>query len=155
MSQAPNIKKLEAWVKQHVPMIEYAKLKVAVLDAKQCQVIIPFETQNKNHLQSFYFGSLAIGADAAAGLLAFYYAENSGHQVNILFKDFQAKFLRRGLNDVCFTCTDAAKVEQAIAKTIATGERVNIPVDVIASEVGKPNEAIAAFVMTLSMKVVS
>ena len=144
--------KLEAWLKQQVPMIEYAQVKIAELNNHRCVITVPFIPQNQNHLQCMYFGALAIGADAAAGLLAMHHIQQSGQKLNILFKDFQAKFLKRAYGDICFTCADEAILSQAVTEAIQAKKRINISVNVIASLAENPEVHVAEFIMTLSMK---
>jgi hypothetical protein len=50
-----------------------------------------------------------------------------------LFKDFDAKFLKRAEGDTHFTCNDGDKVRAAVDEAIATGERVNIPLKIVAT----------------------
>ena len=155
MTQLPDIATLDAWLKKNVPMIDYAQLTIAELNTEKCLVVIPYLPQNKNHLQSIYFGALAIGADAAAGLLAFYHSTLSGQQLNILFKDFKASFLKRAHEDLYFLCKDAALIQQAVAEAITSGKRINVTVNVVAFIQNQPDDIIAEFVMTLSMKLPS
>lgn len=146
-------KQIEMLIKHQVPMIGYADMKVEQLDNSRCVVKIPFSAQNKNHLNSMYFGSLAIGADASGGLLAMHKIMHTGKNISLVFKDFQANFLRRPEADVLFTCQDAKIIDDLIAETIKSGERVNGPIHITASVVkDDAHEVVAEFTLTLSLK---
>ncbi|MCD6048407.1 MAG: hypothetical protein K0S08_2054 [Gammaproteobacteria bacterium] len=147
-----QIKNIEAWLKSQVPMIEYSALKVQELNQHRCKILIPFLSQNQNHLKSMYFGALAIGADAAAGLLAYYLIQQTQESLNVQFKDFKANFLKRAYDDLCFECSDEAGIQEAIEKVIAEKKRVNIPVYVKAYAIETPEETVAEFELTLSIK---
>jgi hypothetical protein len=99
-----------------------------------------------------YFGALAIGADAAAGLLAYYHSLLAEQPVQILFKDFKAIFMKRAYGDIYFECKDEKIIQQSIAKAVAEKKRVNFLVNIIAAQIGKPGEPVAEFTMTLSIK---
>src|SRR3990167_5582776 len=148
-----NSKQLEMLIKQQVPMIGYAGAEITELNNARCVVKIPFKAENKNHLNSMYFGSLAIGADAAGGLLAFHKIMHTGKNISLVFKDFHADFLRRPEQDVFFTCEEGLIIDNLIMETIKTGERVSKPVTITATTTyeGKTEE-VAKFVLTLSLK---
>lgn len=147
-----NIQQLDTFIKQRVPMIEYAKLEITQLDDQGCVVKIPFTPQNKNHLNSMYFGSLAIGADASAGLLAMNKIMQTGKNIALVFKDFQANFIKRPEADVFFTCTDAKTVNELVTQALTTGQRANASIKVVATTKSEQEEIVAEFVLTLSIK---
>jgi hypothetical protein len=73
--------------------------------------------------------------------------------VNLVFQDFQAKFLKRPEGDVHFICEEGAACSALVDKALETGERVSIPVKVVAkvpSLLGDEN--VAEFILTLSLK---
>lgn len=98
-----------------------------------------------------YFGSLAVGADVAAGLHAYYFAENSGVKVSFAFKAVKAEFLKRAMTHVTFESKDGAIVEEAFNEAMKTKERVNQWVKVEAKNT--ENEIVAIFDMEISVKV--
>jgi hypothetical protein len=81
-------------------------------------------------------------------------AESEGKgRVALVFKDFHAEFLKRAEGDVHFTCTQGAEIRALVARTIASGERESLPVQVIATVPKKlGDEPVAKFVLTLSLK---
>lgn len=136
-----------------IPLIAYVRPKLMHLDEKSCQVRIKLRRRTKNHLKSMYFGSLAVGADVAAGLHAYYFAENSGVKVSFAFKAVKAEFLMRAMTDVIFESKDGSIVEEAFQEAMKTKERVNQWVKVEAKNTDK--EVVAVFDMEISVKVKS
>lgn len=100
-----------------------------------------------------YFGALAIGADLAGGLIAFFYFEQLKANVQLVFQDFNAQFLKRPVGDVVFTCKNGKAIRASVEETIKTKERISIPVEVIATtpEISG-DEPVGKFVLTLSLK---
>lgn len=145
------VKHFETMIKQLVPMIAYTQMQITDLTDDEVVVRMPFIPENKNHLNSMYFGSLSVGADVAGGVLALYHAEKSGEKVAIVFKDFQAKFLKRPEEDVLFVCRDGQAVADLVAKAARTGERQNLPVHIDA-QAASTQDVVAQFVLTLSVK---
>src|SRR5690554_5553858 len=95
-----------------IPIIAFVRPKLMLLDENKSQVRIKLKRRTKNHLKSMYFGSLAVGADMAAGLHAFYFAEESGVKVSFAFKAVKAEFLKRATSDVYFNSNEGQLVKQ-------------------------------------------
>jgi len=134
-----------------IPMIAFVRPKLLILDEDNSQVRIRLRRRTKNHLKSMYFGSLAVGADMAAGLHAFYFAEESGVKVSFAFKAVKAEFLKRAMSDVYFNSNEGQLVKQAFDEAMSTKERVNKWIKVEAKNTD--NEIVAVFDMEISVKV--
>ena len=57
-----------------IPMLGYTAPKLIELNNNKAKVKIKLKRRTKNHLNSMYFGALAVGADVAGGIHAFYFA---------------------------------------------------------------------------------
>ncbi len=137
-----------------VPVLFLISPTVEELTPERCVVRVPLNRRTKNHLKSMYFGVLAAGADCAGGLMAMKLIQDRAKgRVSLIFKDFQAQFLRRAEGDVLFTCEDGRAIEELVNRTIETGERQNLSVKVVATVptlLGQ--EPVAEFRLTLSLK---
>ncbi len=148
------IKEYETFLQHHVPMIAFSELEIIKIDQEQCIVKIPFIDKNKNHVQSMYLGALTIGAEVSAGILAFHMIKVMGINSTVVFKDFQASFLRLAKKDVYFICSDIQIVKDSLQETNKTKQRVNFGVNVIAVEdLNNLDERVAEFNITTSVKV--
>ncbi len=138
-----------------VPLIWYCRPKILVLNEEQVQIKIPTRRRTKNHLNSMYFGTLAIGADVAGGFMAMSKAEARGEKISLAFKAVTGEFLKRPEADVLFTCVDGREIDEMLDETISTGKRVNRPVKITATCPSiSGNEPMAIFHLTLSVKVI-
>ena len=136
-----------------VPLLYFTRPTVVELTEKRCAVKIALTRKTKNHLNSMYFGTFAVGADCAGGLMAMKHIRAHGDQVSLIFKDFQAHFLKRAHADVLFTCEDGEGIRDLIQKAMKTGERQSMPVHVVATvKADQGDEPVAKFVLTLSVK---
>ena len=136
-----------------VPLIFSVRPTVEKLTNDHCEIRIPLNYWTRNHLKSMYFGTLAIGADCAGGLLAMDAIRRKKKKVSIVFKDLHADFLKRPHADVHFTCKDGPAVQKAVDETLRTKKRVNLPVHIIATTPKKSkDEPVAKFTLTLSLK---
>lgn len=134
-----------------IPIMGFVKPRLVTLNDQEASVKIRLRRRTKNHLNSMYFGALAVGADVAAGLHAFYFAEKMGKKVSFAFKGMNAQFLMRAESDILFVSEDGAKVSDAMNRSLASGERINEPINVLAKNT--KNEVVATFEMIVSVKV--
>ncbi|MGI5308082.1 DUF4442 domain-containing protein [Rheinheimera sp. WS51] len=138
---------------RYIPLIGFCSPKIVHMDEKSLEVTIPCGWRTKNHLGSVYFGALAIGADLAGAFLVFTKAQNRGVNANFAFKDVQGQFLKRPEAKVHFTSHDGDIIDQMIDESLASGERINRPVSVVATCPSLHGaEPMATFTLTLSVK---
>lgn len=148
-----SIERYEQFLKQNVPMIEYSKLSIVHLDDQKCIIKMPFISQNKNHVNSMYFGSIAIGTEVAAGILGLHYLERYNLMPLLVFKDISGSFLRRSESDTYFICNDYHSIAQAVKDLIESKGRVNVSVNVIGvTDLNNLDEKISDFKITISIK---
>ncbi|MBD1575635.1 DUF4442 domain-containing protein [Vibrio sp. S11_S32] len=138
---------------QLVPMIGYCKPEIIKITQETVEIKIPLNKPTKNHLNSMYFGALAVGADAAGGFLAISKSEQMGQKISLAFKAVKAEFLARPEDDVVFVCHDGKLIDQMLSETVKTGVRVNQPVTITALCPSLNGEdPVAIFELTLSVK---
>ena len=135
-----------------VAMIYYCRPKVIKFTNELLEIKIPLNRKTKNHLNSMYFGALSVGADITGGFLAMPHIQDSKRKINLVFKDFNAKFLKRAESDVYFTCADGLAVKNLVEKAIKTQERQNYTLKIIAKTPKISDDIIATFNLTLSIK---
>ena len=134
-----------------IPIIGYIKPKLIELNDEKARVKIKLRRRSKNHLNSMYFGALAVGADVAAGLHAFYFAGKMGRKVSFAFKGMSVEFLMRAESDVIFSSNDGAIVGAAMQESMEKSSRVNKSISVVAENT--QGEVVATFDMIVSVRV--
>ncbi len=145
--------RLRLWALAKIPLLFFLRPAVVELDARRCVIRIPFSRRSRNHLGSMYFGALCAGADLAGGLIAMRRIEQSGRKVSLIFKDLSAQFHKRAEADVLFACEDGEAIGELVRRAIASGEREELPVGIVATVPAKlGDEPVAHFTLTLSLK---
>lgn len=136
-----------------IPVLAFIGPRVERNDADACRIRIPLNYRTRNHMGSLYFGVLAAGADVVSGLPVMRLMRERGQFLVPSFKDVRAEFLRRAEGDTVFENTDIDAITDAYEEALRTGQRVNLPVHVIATVPSRdPVEPVARFTTTLSMK---
>ena len=144
--------RLFGWLK--IPLLASVRPSVVELSESRCVVRVPLRRFTRNHLGSMYFGALAIGADCAGGLLAMDQIKRSGNRVSLVFKSFQATFLKRPESDVYFICDEGEAIRDQVLRAMNSAERITEPMHMTAA-IRLPDgtyEPVAEFMLELSLK---
>jgi len=135
-----------------IPVLFYFGVSVTEITKERMVVRIPLRRRTKNHLGSMYFGALCAGADCAAGAFAMHLIKQQPKHVSLVFKDFSAEFLKRAEGDVDFCCDQGIEIAELVARALASDERVERQLDVVATVPSLSDEPVARFKLTLSLK---
>ncbi len=142
------------WALQNVFFLWLASPKIVELTDDRCIIKIPLNWRTRRRdISAMYLGTLCMGADVAAGLIAFKLVRERKARVSFIFKDIKGEFLKRAEGDVHFTNDDGPLIQQLMARTLETGEREEATVRVTATVPSKlGEEPVARFELTLSLK---
>lgn len=142
------------WSLQNVFLLWLVRPRIVELSMDRCIVRIPlnFITRRRD-IKAMYLGTLCMGADVAAGLIAFQLVAEKKARVSFIFKDIKGEFLKRAEGAVVFTNNDGPIVQELVRRAMETGERQEATVHVVATVPEKyGDEAVARFELTLSIK---
>lgn len=142
------------WSLQNVFLLWLVRPKIVELSADRCIVRIPLNwITRRRDIRAMYLGTLCMGADVAAGLIAFHLVAEKKVRVNFIFKDIRGEFLKRAEGAVLFTNNDGALIQDLVRRALESGERQEATVHVTATVPEKlGDEPVAKFELTLSVK---
>lgn len=145
--------KMRAFSVMKIPMIAFLGPRVIEISSGKVVLRIPLDYRSKNHLNSMYFGALAVGADLAVGLLAMKNMEGRSDKIQLIFKDFKAEYLKRAESDVLFVCDEGDAIRELVERAGSSGERVEQTFNAYAlTPKTQGDEPVARFQLTLSLK---
>jgi len=134
-----------------IPLLYFVRPKLISINSNEVHVKINLRRRTKNHLNSMYFGALAVGADVAAGIHAFYFAKKHNKKISFSFKSMKVEFLQRAETNITFSCCQGQLIEQTLLESCMEKQRKNQFIEVSAFDLN--NVLIAQFSMELSIKV--
>jgi len=142
------------WSLRNVFLLWLIRLRVMELNDDRCIIRVPLNwITRRRDIHAMYLGTLCMGADVAAGLIAFNSVAQGRERVTFIFKDMKAEFLKRAEGDVYFTNIDGPLIQDLLRRAKETGERQEATVHVTATVPSKlGDEAVARFELTLSVK---
>lgn len=149
-----NTLAVRLWALRNVFLLFFIRPKVVEINENRCVVRVPLNWRTRrNDIQAMYLGVLCMGADVAAGLIAYDLITRRKERFSFLFKDIKAEFLKRAEGAVHFTNEDGPVVQELVRRALASGEREEATVHVTATVPEKlGNEPVARFELTLSVK---
>ena len=134
-----------------VRLIHYCRPKIVDVNKDGVTLFMPLDRRTRNHVRSMYIGAMVVGVDMVTGFTALLKIRESKRNVILIFKDLKANFLKRAEGDIHYICSEGKAISAAVEEAIRTGERVNLPVPVIATVPDKfGDEPVAEFIITLS-----
>ena len=142
------------WSFVNVFLLWFVKPSIVEVNENRCVVRIPLNWRTRRRdIHAMYLGVLCMGADVAAGLIAFNLVREKKIRVSFIFKDLHAEFLKRAEGDVVFTNNEGPLIQQLVARALESGEREEATVRVVATVPSKlVDEPVARFALTLSIK---
>jgi acyl-coenzyme A thioesterase PaaI-like protein len=147
-------REVRLWALRNVFLLFFIRPRVVEINERRCVIRVPLNWRTRRHdIHAMYLGVLCMGADVAAGLIAFDLVRQQKANVSFIFKDMKAEFLKRAEADVDFTNEDGNVIQELLRRTLETGERQEATVQVTATVPEKlGNEPVARFALTLSLK---
>lgn len=114
--------KLNAFLFFKLPSAFWTGVRVQAIDANRCVATVKHRWINQNPFNSMYFAVQAMAAELTTGALVMWHIKKSGKKVSMLVANNKSTFTKKATGRITFTCVEGHLIEEALAKTIATGE---------------------------------
>ena len=146
--------RVRSWSLLNVFFLWLTRPQIIELSDDRCVVRIPLNWRTRRRdIHAMYLGTLCMGADVAAGLIAFRLVQARKERVAFIFKDIRGEFLKRAEGAVLFTNNDGLLIQDLLKRALESGERQEATVNVTATVPDKlGDEPVARFQLTLSLK---
>lgn len=105
-----------------LPSAFWCGVRAKTLNNDQCVVTVKHRWFNQNPFNSMYFAVQAMAAELSTGALVMYQIKKSGKKISMLVANNKGNFTKKATGRITFVCNDGHLIEQAIQRTIATGE---------------------------------
>lgn len=105
-----------------LPSAFWCGVRAKTLDNNKCTVSVKHRWFNQNPFNSMYFAVQAMAAELSTGALVMYQIKKSKSKISMLVANNKGNFTKKATGRITFVCQDGHLIEQAIQRTIATGE---------------------------------
>lgn len=142
--------KLRLWMFKTLPLAFVAGLRMTEIDALRCTVTVPYGWRTQNPFRSTYFAALSMAAEMSTGALALTLVRASPKPISMLITGMQAEFIKKATDTVAFTCEAGPTLQEAVLRTLETGEALTRTVEAVGRL--PDGEVAARFTFTWSFK---
>lgn len=115
-------RKLNAFLSFKLPAAYFCGVRTAAIDHDQCIVRVKHRWINQNPFNSMFWAVQGMAAELATGALVMSKIKASGKPISMLVATNNATFSKKATGRITFICKDGHKVDEALKKTIETGE---------------------------------
>jgi len=114
--------KLNTFLFFKLPSAFWCGVRTISITPEKCEATVKHRWFNQNPFNSMYFAVQAMAAELTTGALVMYQIKKSGKNISMLVANNKGNFTKKAKGRITFTCNDGNLIEQAIQKTIASGE---------------------------------
>jgi len=117
-----TVKKMNRFLMFKLPSAYLCGVKLKELDSSRAIVTVTHKWINKNPFQSMYFAVQSMAAELTTGAIVIKKIKESGNNISMLVTNHSGRFTKKAVGKITFTCNDGVLIDEALKRTIATGE---------------------------------
>ena len=114
--------KLNLFLFFKLPSAFWSGVRVKSISNEKCVATVKHRWFNQNPFKSMYFAVQAMAAELTTGALVMIQIKKSKKNISMLVANNNGNFSKKATGRITFICNDGHLIEDAIQKTISTGE---------------------------------
>ena len=115
-------RKINAFNLFKLPAVYFAGVRVKTITDESCSVKVRHKWINQNPFKSMFWAVQGMAAELTTGALVLMKIRESGKNISMLVSNNNASFSKKATGKITFVCKDGHLIDDAINKTIETGE---------------------------------
>ncbi|MFI1772364.1 DUF4442 domain-containing protein [Thalassobellus citreus] len=105
-----------------LPAAYFTGVRVKSIDNETCVVTVKHRWINQNPFKSMFWAVQGMAAELTTGALMIAKIQESGKPISMLVTSNKSVFTKKATGRITFTCKDGNLINDALKKTIETGE---------------------------------
>jgi len=97
-------------------------VKLKEIDNSKAVVTVKHKWINQNPFNSMYFAVQSMAAELTTGAIVIKKITESGKKISMLVTNHNGTFTKKAVGLITFTCNDGNLIDEALKRTIKTGE---------------------------------
>tara|TARA_R110002012_G_scaffold267202_1_gene450852 strand:- start:4492 stop:4944 length:453 start_codon:yes stop_codon:yes gene_type:complete len=114
--------KINTFLLFKLPSAYFTGVRVKSISETTCITSVKHKWINQNPFKSIFWAVQGMAAELSTGALVMAKIRESNRNISMLVANNRATFSKKARGRIEFTCIEGALINQAIEKTIATGE---------------------------------
>jgi len=117
-----TVKKMKRFLMFKLPSAYLCGVRLQEIDASKSVVTVKYKWINQNPFRSMYFAVQSMAAELTTGAIVIKKIGESGQQISMLVTNHKGSFTKKAVGLITFTCNDGNLIDEALQRTIETGE---------------------------------
>ena len=105
-----------------LPSAWWTGVRLQYLDDKKGVTTVKHKWVSQNPFKSMFWAVQGMAAELATGALVIDKIKGTGKKISMLVANNNANFSKKATGEITFTCEDGHVIDEALKKTIETGE---------------------------------
>ncbi len=144
-------RKLNLFLMTKLPSAYISGVRSTSITENETEVKVKHRWINQNPFKSFYWAVQGMASELVTGLLVMKKIDESGKKISMLVTYQTGTFTKKARGVITFVCKDGDIIQEAIDRTIATGEGQTLVMT--AEGFNEEFESVSQFEYTWSVKV--
>ena len=123
--------KLNTYTMFKLPAAYFTGVRTKYLDDTKCVISVKHRWVNQNPFKSMFWAVQGMAAELSTGALVMNKIQVSGKKISMLVTSNNAQFTKKATGRIMFECNQGLKIDEAILKTIETGEGQTVTLNAI------------------------
>ncbi len=117
-----TVKKIKRFLMFKLPSAYLCGVRLREIDDSKSIVTVKYKWINQNPFNSMYFAVQSMAAELTTGAIVIKKIGESGHPISMLVTNHKGSFTKKAVGLITFTCNDGNLIDEALQRTIDTGE---------------------------------
>ncbi|NNE02935.1 MAG: DUF4442 domain-containing protein [Eudoraea sp.] len=117
-----GVGKFNAFLFFKLPAAWWCGVRLRSMDQQKAIVTVRHRWINQNPFRSMFWAVQGMAAELTTGALMMDRIKASGRKISMLVANNNATFTKKATGKITFTCEDGAQINEALQRTIASGE---------------------------------
>ena len=114
--------KINTFLLFKLPSAYFTGVRVKSISETTCITTVKHRWINQNPFKSIFWAVQGMAAELSTGAMVMAKIKESNKNISMLVANNRATFTKKAKGRILFTCIDGASINEAIDKTISTGE---------------------------------
>ncbi len=147
-----TVKKMNSFLMFKLPSAYLCGVRLQKITETSANVTVKHRWINQNPFNSMYFAVQSMAAELTTGALVIAKIKESGKNISLLVTNHQGAFTKKATGRITFICEDGHLIDDAIKKTIETGEGQTIVMNSIGKNEQKETVSTYSFEWSIKLK---
>lgn len=145
-----TVKKFNAFTFFKLPSAYWSGIRLKEIDNEKASASVKYKWFNTNPFKSMYFATQSMAAELSTGALVAFKTMEHKDDFAMLVMSHEGSFTKKATGRINFLCKDGSLVDEAINKSIETGEPQSITMKTVG--VDEQGDQVSQYTFTWSIK---